>query len=129
MSAPHAITDTLTPAAALDAAADEILFRATVDALTGGPGVGWCQGISHRGSAGTGCVCMDGALNFVCRLDTGRRDNRAYAGAIRVLIDLCGNYIVWNDKPGRTQDEVVALLRLAAASAGDPTLHTSGASS
>jgi hypothetical protein len=129
MSAPVVSTTySLTSAAVLDAVADEILFRAAIDALAGGPGIGWCQGKSHTGRARTGRLCIDGALNYVCRLDTGRRDDRAYAGAIRVLNDLCGNFIAWNDAPGRTQDGVLALVRYAASSADDLTFHTSGAS-
>jgi hypothetical protein len=106
-----------TAAELLLAAADEIRFRA---ALNGG--VGWVQGLdfedeTHRD---TTRVCTDGALSYTATdRATGRRLDLTYLGAIRVLNELTGNFIAWNDTPGRTQGEVLGLLGFAARYADD----------
>lgn len=86
----------------LDAAADLIE-----------PEGAWGQG---QWESSTGCLCAEGAL--------------AKAGACERFVDVCrapvgrffeplvgGDIVAWNDAPGRTQAEVVAKLREAAAKA------------
>jgi hypothetical protein len=110
-----------TAAELLLAAADEIRFRA---ALNGG--VGWVQGKAFEDEAhrDTTRVCTDGALSYtatdrVTGLWSSVAADDAYLGAIRVLNELTGNFIAWNDTVGRTQGEVLGLLGFAARYADD----------
>lgn len=58
------------------------------------------------------CLCIYGGVTESSDGDWGGAD-----GAMFVLTDVLGSSpIAWNDEPGRTQAEVVALLRKAAAS-------------
>lgn len=73
---------------------------------------GWCQG-HFRNERGQHCI--RGALIYVTgsgvRLTDADEALYAFAGGYRGAR--------WNDMPGRTQSEVVELLRSAACGAGD----------
>jgi len=72
---------------------------------------GWCQG--KAGSKEEGEFCMFGAL--ITAQDDVKGPHRGVYKATRCLDDLGGgNFIDWNDAPGRTKAEVVAALRAAA---------------
>lgn len=73
---------------------------------------GWCQEALVNGA---GNVCILGALNVV---DSGSAtvspDNAAQTEAYLRLIDSIGCVSGWNNRFGRTKDEVVAKLRAVA---------------
>lgn len=69
---------------------------------------GWCQGDSGDAS---GRVCLVGALEMTIN---DRRRLKSAADALRHSIG-CSRLSRWNDAPERTQAEVVAALRAAAA--------------
>lgn len=74
---------------------------------------GWCQGIYRKDS---GEVCAIGALVTAdCRLELGGqaypRAVGAVSGAAHRLDPEVMSVVEWNDRPGRTKDEVVQLLR------------------
>jgi hypothetical protein len=108
--APSPTQEHTTPAAILTAAADLIE-----------PEGCWTQGTSYRdgqGRAVDGCDpsvvvsrCMNGAIGTVSGLDF-----RLTGPAYSILEGVVGrDTAFWNDEPGRTQAEVVAALRKAAA--------------
>ena len=64
---------------------------------------GWCQ---RRTVNDKGEVCIIGALNCVIT------DKHTYYTAEAYLRQKVGSRVVrWNDQPGRTKEEVLALLR------------------
>ncbi len=65
---------------------------------------GWCQ---HILMDSKGRVCILGALGKVCVGDMTKENNR-----LREFVGPC--VASWNNKPGRTVEEVTALLRNAA---------------
>lgn len=71
---------------------------------------GWCQGGYSDGSA----VCINGAVcvalyGEVTHELVGQAER--FSPALQALSDACGDYtFLWNDRPGRTQAEVVALF-------------------
>lgn len=73
---------------------------------------GWCQG-SYRAHTGvTLRYCAVGAVDkarVLCGMDSGK-NNEIFSRVCRLQLDVVG----FNDAPGRTQAEVVALLRRAA---------------
>lgn len=100
----------------LERAATEIEHRAQLhpDKL------GWTPGCTYDGPNRAACrVDIEGAMTWpATNHHTGAVDpTRHTAGAI--LNRAVGNYIAWNDAEGRTQDQVLGLLRRAAAYAAD----------
>ncbi len=86
---------------------------------------GWTQGASARDSYGIGvysgdpdaiCWCAIGALAAVYG-DSQDEYDQAFRRVVGVLTDRLGCVypviMQWNDAPGRTQAEVVALLKEA----------------
>ena len=84
----------MTPDEVLDRAADEITIR------------GWTQGLFEDPE---GRVCAVGAINRT----TAQATERIRAGWVLTFF-IQGQVPIWNDAPGRTQDEVVDTFRLAA---------------
>ena len=69
---------------------------------------GWIQGALVRSD---GCVCLMGALSLSGPTD----DYDLYSDAHYALIKTVRSGLpYWNDKPGRTKDEVLAALSSAA---------------
>ncbi len=117
------MTDTITPPVLLRRAADVITER------------GWLQRdfISHSGQ-----VCLVGAMRLAAAGHAGIDPDKVFAAAhgdrevwpeenryalkhtfdesVRLVAARVGGKLIheWNDEPGRTSDEVVALLRRAA---------------
>lgn len=78
-------------------------YLAAADLLERG---GWCQG-RGRGPGGSKCLVM--ALVYATIKDAD------YPKAIEALESRLGKRPAdWNDEPGRTKEEVIALLREAA---------------
>ena len=86
---------------------------------------GWCQGMFCANLDGTGPVCLMGAVsvaggdgpNYGFRGQ--RRDlHVAIADRVERSLDLRGSVAGWNDAPGRTADEVIAVLERVAAGEG-----------
>lgn len=90
---------------------------------------GWCQGGFARCDAG-GCkiddpaathFCIVGALRAAGYRVTRGAPNRTLAAELLVSQAMTGleiyavNLVLWNDRPGRTQEEVLALLDRALA--------------
>ncbi|MEU8977634.1 hypothetical protein [Streptomyces sp. NPDC048309] len=78
---------------------------------------GWTQE-ADRGEKGE--VCIRGAQFVLLRLGYGDADtlHRADVHLHQVLAPTGGgSFVAWNDVPGRTRDQVLALLRTAAAEA------------
>ena len=78
---------------------------------------GWTQGVFHDTT--TGCRCLQGALDAVY---APRERMGAYvesdedATYVQLAKIIGTNRVIdWNDKPGRTADEVIAALEAAAA--------------
>lgn len=74
---------------------------------------GWCQQVLQDMD---GRVCLLGALSFVA---SGSLCSVRLVGQVgrylkRTGLTKRGTAVVWNDKPGRTKEEVVAVLRGAA---------------
>lgn len=77
---------------------------------------GWTQAVMARDSAGYSvsedddratCFCLYGALWRTAQNQDGLRNSVRDA-----LHDATGgNFVKWNDAPGRTKDEVLALIR------------------
>ncbi len=93
----------------------------------------WTQGEYARNAYGSGfihnrryphgppvCFCLNGAINFVA----GNRVTQDYTPAQRIVESMFddGATGTWNDAPERTQAEVVAKLREAAALARTETV-------
>ena len=90
---------------------------------------GWTQGVYSRDKEGNSCDpgeksavswCLSGALLLASDLSafsSGLREVRSYLG-LKVAV------ATWNDNPGRTQRDVVKLLKNAArrAARGDKTI-------
>lgn len=93
----------------------------------------WTQGLGARNANGAcvsidapdaKCFCLFGAMiKFTLPLPRGQKAAIAPALDRHVAITLRrlypawgGNYVRWNDAPGRTADEVIALLHEAAIS-------------
>lgn len=81
----------------------------------------WCQKAHARRADGSACPVFDPAAASYCVLGlvdriTGDRDIHTYVRAIDLIHDVLQDVTVvgWNDTPGRTVGEVVALLRQAA---------------
>ncbi|AVZ74016.1 hypothetical protein SLUN_19465 [Streptomyces lunaelactis] len=77
---------------------------------------GWTQG-TERGNAGQRCLI--GAQYVLHRLGYGDVDTlrRASHFLQDTLGTEAGSYVVWNDREGRTRDQVLRLVRTAAANA------------
>lgn len=72
-------------------------------------GHGWCQGAAQDSK---GRMCVLGAMSSVF---VGPAYENYSEGVARVLKQTGAFEIAgWNDAPGRTQDEVVSMLRAAA---------------
>jgi len=71
---------------------------------------GWCQGQMFGPDDS---VCAVGAIAEVTRADT---DYDHYSEALEVAMSYVGGGPVsqWNDAPGRTKEDVIAMLRAAA---------------
>lgn len=96
---------------------DEVLDGAA-DALDE---IGWGQG--NWLNPETGCMCLDGALEYAVTGDARAASDKAsdafmaiaeYMHARRDRFVL-SSPVLWNDTPGRTKEEVTALLREVAA--------------
>lgn len=76
---------------------------------------GWAQG-THRTTSGRRCIL--GAQAVLYRLGHGDESTVAAAGQrLQAVLTKRGctlTYAKWNDIPGRTQDDVLALIRTAA---------------
>ncbi|MFD4764530.1 hypothetical protein ACFWOJ_38745 [Streptomyces sp. NPDC058439] len=76
---------------------------------------GWAQG-THRTTSGRRCIL--GAQAVLYRLGIGDESTVAAAGQrLQAVLAARGctlTYAKWNDIPGRTQDDVLALIRTAA---------------
>lgn len=70
--------------------------------------VGWCQGYLED----NGKVCMVGALRAAGMLRLGRGPYRELVARVSQQIGHC-SWLQWNDRPGRTKEEVIAKLRSA----------------
>ena len=77
---------------------------------------GWCQG--QFGSKGYGSFCAIGAI-FEASVDLSNRNFSALAAPLGYKdgSDLGASLSRWNDREGRTKEEVVALLRSGAEAA------------
>lgn len=77
---------------------------------------GWNQG-AERGQKGQ--LCIWGAQFVLFRLGYGDHDTlrRSSQFLQTTLGSEAGSYEVWNDRPGRTRDQVLRLVRAAAATA------------
>jgi hypothetical protein len=78
---------------------------------------GWCQHASQN----AGHICLYAAIETICRKIEGplAPDEKAtslYLNAATRMAKFLGvlNAAVWNDAPGRTQDEVIAVMRACA---------------
>lgn len=75
---------------------------------------GWCQGSYQK----DGKVCAKGGIRIACNwplCDDSSYDD-AVAAVAKLIVGEVGNSIIsWNDTPGRTKNEVLAVLRQAAA--------------
>lgn len=69
---------------------------------------GWCQGVAVDR---TGRMCVVGAVSY--HADKAGKIWPAAVDRIQRQIDAL-DIAAWNDAPGRTQDEVVSMLREAA---------------
>ena len=88
---------------------------------------GWTQGAFYDGDDGSGCYCLAGAVVTVSIPNLGALDAEACADSpgIRALSDCLGRRVYsvyaldrlteWNDTPGRTQEDVLALIDRAIA--------------
>lgn len=76
---------------------------------------GWCQGVYYY----DGCFCVLGAIADACNEDAMKISffERLPGEATHQLRGVTGAFVLqaWNDAPDRTQAEVVAKLREAAA--------------
>ncbi|MDV9195535.1 DUF6197 family protein [Streptomyces sp. Wh19] len=79
---------------------------------------GWAQN-THRTTSGRRCIL--GAQAVLYRLGHGNESTVAAAGQrLQAVLAACGctlTYAKWNDLPGRTQADVLALIREAARTA------------
>ena len=73
---------------------------------------GWCQGAFSKFIGGLECFCVRGAIITAAR-DRGILHQPAEGALARYL--LYWPLALWNDSRGRTQAEVVGVLRRAAA--------------
>ena len=73
---------------------------------------GWCQAADARDAGGLECAsrdaeaacwCLSGAIHRAC-------DGLAEDDAWDVLASLVGDPVEWNDTPGRSKEEVLALF-------------------
>ncbi|HTE56993.1 MAG TPA: hypothetical protein VK698_39340 [Kofleriaceae bacterium] len=77
---------------------------------------GWAQGTLRK----SGCICIEGAQFVLLRLGYGNGDtlHAATLHLHQLLANVgAGSLTAWNDHPGRTQQEVLQLIRMAATSA------------
>lgn len=81
---------------------------------------GWCQDRARREEGEKTCYCIVGALDAASRPgQAGDYFTAVFFVAERLSVKPCGlSLSTWNDAPGRTQDEVVKLLRSVAAQGG-----------
>jgi len=110
----------MTPLSEIFIAAAEILTREGA----------WTQKASARDRDGFEVPsCLDprassfdvlAAIELAIVRSLGRRDNRLFWDAIEFLFDTDKDALRFNDAPGRTQGQVVRLLRQAADCARDP---------
>lgn len=74
---------------------------------------GWCQGTGHLRFEGADQYCAVGAISRVTH-DRGG----IFSGSLKAVANVVGirdcMIVAWNDTPGRTQAEVVAVIRMAA---------------
>lgn len=79
---------------------------------------GWCQ---HALEDDDGRVCLVGAISYAHNgtsyLTTDGTKGMHWGAAVGVLMDRLGTATLgrWNDTPGRTKEEVIALLKNSAA--------------
>jgi hypothetical protein len=83
---------------------------------------GWCQNAAQRSNdRGNSDFCATGAINAVSWSMYMGGDGEGRMSAQRTVERIVGRAIEsWNDHPARTQAEVVAMLRTAAAMERDP---------
>ena len=95
-------------------------MTAVADVLNGAAGLierdGWCQR-QYRDE--NGCRCLAGAIDAVAGEDPEfhweSTEDAVTVRARHAVADVVGkNWSSWNDEPGRTKAEVVAVLRAAA---------------
>lgn len=89
----------------------------------------WTQGAYARKADGTElqtplaksatCYCMFGAMAVACRTNPENGGNAKYSKAVTAVLDSLriSSIDFWNDRPARTQAEVVHALREAARTA------------
>lgn len=73
---------------------------------------GWCRGTDHKVIDGRDCFCARGAL-LAALLENGSQKPSCLRLAYQYVQDHYNmdSLTQWNDQPGRTQSEVVALLQ------------------
>lgn len=78
---------------------------------------GWCQGLIQNGD---GNVCALGALALVCTGDAFDWMDEDFLTARSALMEHlpCGSVSVWNNRPGRTAEDVKELFAKTAADIG-----------
>lgn len=82
---------------------------------------GWCQGNYEREENGVVLMCAARAISLACDESSSSIQTEIESDmAVRNKVQALGfeSTIGWNDAPGRTQAEVVSLLRSVAAEQG-----------
>lgn len=75
---------------------------------------GWCQDVLKREVNGKTCYCTLGALIAAVDEATPFAEVNPYVNNVEDYLGPGSCISIWNDAPGRTQAEVVAVLRAVA---------------